>query len=331
MSVRYGDKIIAITSGSTGEATWGSIKGNIEEQVDLKQQLDTIYDVIGNEVEAIDAMLELKAEKTQITDLNNHLEAVEEEKQDVITDLETIRTNSGKVPAIEEKIKDIELFKFPNADIIGEPTITNGNISGFSVSDYLQFPFVVDVRNRPFRIEFSFTTGSNITTQQNILDSYFGLALALRDGKGLMAVSTNGTSWAAQAVGTTMLQPNTTYYVKLSWNGMLYQTEISTDGIDYTRDMYIANTSSPFPRTMYIGASPNLFGPGSSHPFTGVINLNRAYLYIDNIVVWQGMDDAGLSTRADVSLSNLDSAGLALINTMIDNKLLPIEQELAEV
>lgn len=214
------------------------------------------------------------------------------------------------VDEVKEKVNDLELFKFPNANIIGEPLIENGNISRFSPADYLVFPFVVDVRNRPFTISMCFTTGADVTTQQNILDSYFGLALAIQNGRGIMALSSNGSSWdIGLVIGTIPLQPNRTYYAKVSWDGTAYKTALSEDGVTYVDDMQASSAAGPYPTTMYIGGSPNIFGAGSAHPFGGTINLNKCSLQVAGLDVWQGMDDAGLSTRADLSLSNLDPEG----------------------
>lgn len=235
-------------------------------------------------------------------------------KQDVINDLGDIRnniaTNTSNISYLDEKVRDIELFKFPNAVIIGEPTISNGQVSGFSADNYMQFPFILDLHNTPFQIDFAFTTGNNVTTQQNILDSEFGLALAIANGKGLMAISGNGTSWnIGSSVGTIAIQPNTTYYARLTWDGMQYKTLISTNGTDYTQDMYLVGTQRPYPRTIFIGGCSGSVIGHTPHPFFGTINMNKAYLSTRGQVIWQGMDDAGLVTRADISLSNLDELG----------------------
>ena len=212
---------------------------------------------------------------------------------------------------LSDEIDDLRLFKFPNAIIVGEPNIDHGQVSGFSADNYLQFPFIVDLHNRPFQIDFSFTTGNDVTTQQNILDSNFGLALAIANGHGLMAISHNGTSCAGSVTGSLDIQPNTTYYARLSWNRMNYQTQLSTDGSSFTPDMNFGSTQSPFPRTMFIGGCKSEVTGHTPHPFGGTINLNKALLTVEGNVIWQGMDDAGLATRADVSLDNLDEAGQA--------------------
>lgn len=230
--------------------------------------------------------------------------------EDISADVsEFTDTVQGHLQTLHDNIKDIELFKFPNATIIGEPIIDHGQVSGFTANDYLQFPFILDLHNQPFVIDFCFTTGSDVTTQQNILDSQFGLALAIANGKGLMAISHNGTSWAGSVVGTLAIQPNTTYYARLSWNRINYKTELSTDGTTYVADMNFGSTQSPYPRTMFIGGCSGSAIGHTAHPFGGTINMNYAYLTVAGNVIWQGMDDAGLATRLASDVSNITEEG----------------------
>lgn len=234
-------------------------------------------------------------------------------------DIENQADLMQKFDAVDDKIKEIELFKFPNAVIIGEPTIQNGQVSNFSVVSYLQFPFILDLHEKAFQIDMCFTTATNVQTQQNILDSRFGLALAVKDGKGLMAISSNGTNWDIGSVaGTQTLQSNTTYYARLIWNRLQYKTQLSTDGVNYVDDMVIVDTRRPFPTTIFIGGCDTVETGHTGHPFLGTINMNKCSLSVMGNVIWQGMDDAGLSTRADISLSNLDELGEARFTNILD-------------
>lgn len=238
--------------------------------------------------------------------------------EDISADVsEQTDTVQGHLQTLHDNIKDIELFKFPNATIIGEPIIQNGQVSGFTAENYLQFPFILDLHDKPFVIDFCFTTGNDVTTQQNILDSEFGLALAIANGKGLMAISHNGTSWAGSIVGTLAIQPNTTYYARMSWNRMNYQTQLSTDGTTYTPDMNFGSTQSPYPRTMFIGGCSGSAIGHTPHPFSGTINMNYAYLTVDGNIIWQGMDDAGLATRMTTDVSNITEAGKERIKQIV--------------
>lgn len=229
--------------------------------------------------------------------------------------------NKGKLDGLEglnSKIDELQLFKFPNATIIGEPTINNGQISGFSATSYLKFPFLVDFQSRPFEINMEFTTGSNIQNQENIFDSDFGLAFAIRNGKFVIAISTNGTSWnLGEGVGTHTVLANTTYRVKLWWDRMTYHLSYSTDGgKNYTEDITKVGAYQPAPKQMYIGAGEN-FGEVFNW-FTGIINMNHCTLSILDQIIWSGMDDAGLATRLETDMSNIDQAGINYINGLIE-------------
>lgn len=287
-----------------------------------KQQLETMVDPSEYEVFLVEDET-IPVESVNGKTGTNVVLTGEDISADVSEYTDTIQ---GHLQSLHDNIKDIELFKFPNAIIIGEPNIDHGQVSGFTANDYLQFPFILDLHNRPFQIDFCFTTGNDVTTQQNILDSQFGLALAIRNGKGLMAISHNGTSWIGEIVGTRNIEPNTTYYARLSWNRINYQTQLSTDGTTYVADMNFGSTQSPYPRTMYIGGCSGSIIGHTPHPFGGTINLNYAYLTVDGNVIWQGMDDAGLATRADISLDNLDEIGQAKFDAKADkNKFLVVD------
>lgn len=246
-----------------------------------------------------------------------------------VEDQNTIdESQNNAIDAIEDKIDEIQLFKFPNATIIGEPTIQNGQVSDFSTVSYLQFPFIVDLHNKAFEINFCFTTATNVQTQQNILDSKFGIALAISGGKGLMAISSNGTSWnIGSTSGTMNIESNTTYYAKLTWDGIQYKTALSTNGTDFTQDMVLVGTQAPHPTTIFIGGCDTVETGHSAHPFLGTINLNKATLSIMGNVVWQGMDDAGLATRLATDMSNIDEAGVAKIKEIVSESDVTLKQD----
>ena len=236
----------------------------------------------------------------------------------------------------EERIKEIaggaSYDTYPNATIIGNPTINGGQVSGFSTTNYLQFPFIFDLTGKTFQIDFCFTTGNDVSVQQNIIDSDFGIALAISGNKGLMAISSNGTSWnIGTAVGTFEFEESTTYYARLSWDGSVYKTALSTDGETFTDDMSIASTTAPFPTTHYIGGASDSIVGHTVHPFGGIIDLNKCEMHINDELVWEGMDSLGLRTRADVSLSNIDAAGEEKIREVMAPIIGNIEAILAEL
>ena len=214
--------------------------------------------------------------------------------------------------ATKESIADLQLFKFPNATIYGQPTINNGQISGFSETNYMQFPFIVNFQNRPFEIKMCFTTSNNVTTQENIFDSAYGLAFAIRNRHFIAAISQNGSTWSMELQGTYTVLPNTTYYIKLVWDGQSYYLRYSLDDSVYEIDFSGEINYTPYPKQIIIGKSLD-----NRYVFRGNINFNYCSLTISEKLVWQGMDDVGLATRLAVDLANIDQAGEQKIKDII--------------
>lgn len=282
---------------------------NLVEKVEGKQ-LST-NDYTAEDKAAVDTIGD-KIDKTQIVT----------EFSDVPSD-ENVPSEKLVYDSIEhfdERIDELELFKFPNTVIHGEPVINNGQISGFSALNYLAFPFMVDFHNRKFLINMAFTTGADVTSQQNIIDGKFGLALAIQNGHFVLAISTNGTSWDVGVMpGSYNVLPNSNYYLRLIYDGTQYVLAYSTDGTTYVDDITHASSSSPYPVQVYIGVG-DLDVPGSEKPFLGIINLNKSNLYINDQIVWQGMDDVGLGTRLAVDLDNIDELGIEKIRKIAETE-----------
>lgn len=234
-------------------------------------------------------------------------------RTDIDSSLSTTSENPVQNRVIAQAIENISLAKNPNLNLIGGSlNIDSGNVSGFSTTDYLQFPFVFNFNGYTWTLEMGFTTGSDVTTQQNILDSYYGVAFAINNGKFLMALSSNGSSWdIGSSSGAYSVQANTAYSVKIAWDGSNYTSSYALDETNYTTDISIASTVIHHSTQEYVGGEPELFGSGSQHPFTGTINLNKWNLIVNGLEVWLGMDDVGLGSRANIDLSNLTEAGLA--------------------
>lgn len=214
----------------------------------------------------------------------------------------------------------------PNIIKFGNLTISDGIMSNFTPSSYAQFPFLMDLTNKTFEITMDITTSSNVTTQQNILDSDKGLAFAVRNGQLVLAVSNNGTSWAFEARGGT-ITPNTSYKIKIGWTKTRYTVNYSSDGgSTWTMATSFSSNLAPYPITMIIGK--DLI---HSYVFGGSINLYGCSLSVNGQYVWNGMGDAGLLTRLDTSLSNIDSNGTEFINGLIDDKIGVIDNALINI
>lgn len=210
---------------------------------------------------------------------------------------------------IKDRITTIEESRMPNVIIYGEPTINGSQVSGFSPTAYVKFPFLASLTH-PFDIKFVITTGADVNQQQNILDSDFGLAFAVRNSRWVIALSTNGTSWdIGEGVGTYVVQPSTSYYLKLSWDGNTYTLSYSLDGgTTYITDISKASTSALYPKQIYIGVGES--GSTVLNSFSGIIDFRYASLTMANQVLWLGYDDIGLLTRMSVDMANIDADGI---------------------
>lgn len=197
---------------------------------------------------------------------------------------QSILRQQGEIEALRGKVSELETSKDLGVIVIGTPTIHGSQVSAFTADNYLMMPRIIEFDNNPWQLDFQFTTGTDVQTQQNIIDSAFGLALAVSGGKLVIALSSNGTDWNLGAhTGYHTIAPNTSYFVRMTFDGSKYVVAISTDRKTYTQDIVVANTASLYPVQIYIGKSPN-----NSHIFTGSIYLYYAVLTINNEIVWTG-------------------------------------------
>lgn len=217
---------------------------------------------------------------------------------------------------LTQRVNNIESLKVPNVVIIGEPTIQNGQVSDIDQDNHLQFPFILDRQGRNWECNLSFTTGDDITNQQNIIDSRCSVALAVRSSALILALSTNGQTFTLgeHSIPNFTLQPNTTYYVQISYtkdNGYVLKADVNpiNDSSPYTSIGY-ANTPVAA-RTLLIGSDGN--------SFSGTLDLNKWSLRVDNELIWLGMDNVGQAVSANVSLSNINREGEQTILNIISN------------
>lgn len=249
-------------------------------------------------INGIDLEGALSSEDLQIIDEDNVNVLINNKTKDLAT-----------IKYVDDSIKDVELAKFPNVTIIGSPIINGGQMRGFSANDYARFPFLVDLTEKPFEINFDILTGSNVANQQNIFDSDFGFAFAIRNSRFVIAMGSNGTSWnIGEAIGTNVVFPNTQYKIKISWDLSTYKVQLSTNGgKSYVTDISKDSTDSLYPTQIYIGVGENYAQVLNS--FTGMIDFTKANLIVDSIISWVGLDVVGLETRLARDVSNIDAAG----------------------
>lgn len=246
---------------------------------------------------------ELNANTENIEALNKTL------YDDEVGDIPTLQRD---VEHTKEELEEAKLFKFPNATIVGNLNINHGQVSGFSRENYLILPFAFNVSGKAFELNLAFTTGSDISAPQNIIGSKFCLAAFIQDGKLNTRISTSGNTWEISEESSFAISPNTTYYIKLSYDRLQYKLQYSLDGKSYSQDWVEVNPNEPEEGLVYIGVGNNF-----NNPFKGIVNLNKCELLINNQHYWEGMDDAGLATRLATDLSNIDDEGEQRIKEIV--------------
>lgn len=210
---------------------------------------------------------------------------------------------------LNARIDLIEATSHPNMTIVGSPTFREGSVSGFSANDYLVFPTAVSVGQNTVEFHMAFHTGSDITTQQNLMDSWCGLAFAIRNGTTVTAISINGTNFLAESVGGT-IRANNSYRMKMifSYEGGQYRTRVyladgagdfTEVGTGFTADAPLFATA-----TYWGGANPG----HATHVFGGIINLNECRMLFNGVEVWRGYDELPTVKFDPTATPRLDTA-----------------------
>lgn len=173
----------------------------------------------------------------------------------------------------------------PNTLIYGSPTISNGVISGFSNTNYVEIPYGrVDGE---YVVKFTMPT-STMTKAQPILHSEYWLCLLVDANSYNIYCYNRGSNTNVSLFNATAGQ---TYWVKLQKSGTSIYCYYSTDGEQYTACGNFTDSS--------VNSSLNyqtLLGFGSSmalgNYFLGSIDLNGCYIKVNGEKVWEGMTNS---------------------------------------
>lgn len=195
----------------------------------------------------------------------------------------------------------VDIKQSIDAEIVGTLTVTDGSVvSGFSSSDYMKFPGILDFGSGPFEIVVAFTTGSSTTTTQNILfpDNTDGTGLTIQvlgtanNGMFLSILSRpDGSSPYTLIYNNTALNTNTKYYAKLTYNGAIYTLSQSTDGVTYET---VGTSSSPI--LPGVSSGGYILGAGNNLP-ANILHMDGWAISKNGQVIWSGMDAPGLHQR----------------------------------
>lgn len=229
---------------------------------------------------------------------------------------------------LNARIDLIEATTRPNMNIVGSPKFNQGVVSGFSANDYLMFPTQVNVGQNEVYFYMSFTTGADVTTQQNLLDSWCGLAFAIQNGRAITAASSNGTTFETVESYDQVFEPNSSYRLILRFGYLPYP-----DGMEYVLKTLLASGSGEYEEisqevfiggplhqtaTYWGGANPQ---SGVHHIFGGTINLNECRMVWNGTEVWRGYDELPTVKFDPTAEPRLDTAEkiVAHIMAQFDN------------
>lgn len=200
-----------------------------------------------------------------------------------------IKSNNNIVwQGVEKKYYGIRLDALVSLNKVGSLTINDGIASGFSSSNYLESTDNISLGSN-FELYTEFTTGYMDPNQEyqvvfsgktNQLINY-GTQYRTSYGSYLQYNVGNGSSWLVSddyKFGSHSISSYTKYYVKLTFNGSVYKSYISTDGQTWEQD-WSYTTSQVVP------SMKALFGVGRSlsQAWLGSININTAYVILNGI------------------------------------------------
>lgn len=197
---------------------------------------------------------------------------------------------------------------------VGTPTITSSNeVTDFSEDDYIVYQgFNAD--NNPFTLNFQIRTGDLLEEQCISSSNAYGYYLGvLSNGKLILCLGNTRTSWniADRVLSLNTLNANTSYYIRLSFDGLAYEVSVSMDGKKFSNFISIeTNSSIDIHRgSVYLGVDASSGEP--SKPFKGYINIGPFSVDVENILIeeWFEGEEVGeedtFSVKADLDISIL--------------------------
>lgn len=163
----------------------------------------------------------------------------------------------------------------------------NGVISGFSVEDYCKCNITFNPGTDTWEMNWKVTTGDDVDSEQEIISA---------DGTNELELGVNNGHWDVEltgggGTGTYTVLPNTTYYLKLAYDGTDLTLDYSTDGVNYIND-FTQGISATFADTdIYIGIDRDAL----VQAWEGAVDLWGCNISVNGTTVWEGVRDLGIT------------------------------------
>ena len=205
----------------------------------------------------------------------------------------------------------------PNFEVVGDLTLDNGILSGFSTTSYVSIPQIFNPGASPWEFIISIITPTDLTeTSLNILGktSVEPRVIAYNIwNSGLdLYISSDGVNWdIASKTASFTFSPNTKYYIKTAFDGDQYTQSIATEPGSYQTLITVTSSTLVYNTLEW---SPNLgfynnTGEGISTFTGGSIDLNETYININGQRWWQwngiGFNDASWNNFVGAKIGSL--------------------------
>ena len=183
----------------------------------------------------------------------------------------------------------------PNASIVGSfARIDKGVASGFSSTNYLEVTNSFDVSGgKTWEMVYTVTTGSNVSTMQSICGhestttNSDPVVIGITSGKfSILDLNTSSSSGFDSVLGSYNVTANTTYFIKMLFNGSEYILSYSLDGVDYVEDVKVTRSTPIWTSNLILGRQES--SDSSMFPWLGTIDLSQSYIKINGQTWWSG-------------------------------------------
>lgn len=183
-----------------------------------------------------------------------------------------------------------------DASIVGSfARIDDGVVSGFSSTNYLEVTNSFDVSGgKTWEMVYKVTTGSDVTSYQSICGHEstssnhdpVSIAVTTSSKFALTVCNSSSSGLTEDLAGSHTVTANTTYFVKLFFDGSKYVLSYSLDGVDYTEDVSYTSSTSIWTSNLILGRQES--SASSMYPWLGSIDLTKSYININGERWWSG-------------------------------------------
>lgn len=228
----------------------------------------------------------------EINNVSSRVTTLEGQVGDISTTLDSNTTDIENL----KKTKNDNIFDIGKFTVVGNPTITeDGVASGFSgtssLVDYITFSNDFASANT-WEILFKFNTGTLSSSKiMDLLSSYITNKFRILINSFKLAfVYTLSDSVSSEKQTDSFLQSNTSYWVKILFNGSKYSVLISTDNINYIEKIVFNSTTKLMTNTKFgIGVNIGSTSVTNKRPFTGSIDLKHFSITVDGKETLNGL------------------------------------------